>query len=152
MNELKVELFLSKDIEEAYTEIYTDKLTDNIQKAIEILEDDEYNDKPSLLAVSNGQDISLLDYSDIYMIRIENKQVVVYTQKDEYTSKKPLYQLEDILDSSFVRISKTTIINIHKINRVAPSFRGMMFVELKNDLKDTISRKYLPTFKQSLDL
>ncbi|MDO5826495.1 MAG: hypothetical protein BZ137_01440 [Methanosphaera sp. rholeuAM130] len=149
---MKVELFLSKDIKEAYSQIHTDKITDNIQKAIELLEDDEYSDKPSLLAVSNGQDISLLDYGDIYMIRVENKQVIVYTQKDDYTTKKPLYQLEDILDSSFVRISKTTIINIHKINRVAPSFRGMMFVELKNDLKDTISRKYLPTFKESLDI
>lgn len=149
---MKVELFFSKDIKDAYTEIYTDKITANIQKAIELLEDDEHIDKPSLLAVGNGQDISLLDYNDIYMIRVENKQVVVYTENNNYTSKKPLYQLDNLLDSSFVRISKTSIINIHKINRVAPSLRGMMFVELKNDLKDTISRKYLPLFKESLDI
>ena len=149
---MKVELFLSKDIKEAYSEIHTDKITDNIKEAISLLEDDEYSNKPTLLAVSNGDDITFLDYSDIYMIRVENKQVIVYTKNDDFTSKKPLYQLEEILDSSFVRISKSTIININKINRVTPSFRGMMFVELKNELKDTISRKYLPIFKESLDI
>ena len=56
------------------------------------------------------------------------------------------------LDSNFVRVSKSTIVNLRKIKRVAPSLRGMMFIELKNGLKDNISRKYLPEFKKALDL
>lgn len=60
--------------------------------------------------------------------------------------------MEETLSGDFVRISKTTIVNIKKIERVAPSLRGMMFIELKNGLKDNISRKYLPDFKNALDL
>ena len=71
---------------------------------------------------------------------------------DEYVVKKALYQVEESLDQSFVRISKTTIINIKKIDRVAPSLKGMMFIMLKNGLKDNISRKYLPEFKEALGL
>ena len=66
--------------------------------------------------------------------------------------KKPLYQIEENLDSNFVRVSKTTLVNLRKIKRVAPSLKGMMFIELKNGLKDNISRKYLPGFKEALDL
>lgn len=66
--------------------------------------------------------------------------------------KKALYQVEESLNGDFVRISKTTIVNLKKIKRVAPSLKGMMFIELKNGLKDNISRKYLPDFKQALDL
>lgn len=86
------------------------------------------------------------------MIRVEDKSVKVYTQDDEYVVKKALYQVEESLDESFVRISKTTVINIKKIDRVAPSLKGMMFIMMKNGLKDNISRKYLPEFKEALGL
>ena len=156
-NFMKVNLFVSKDLEEPYAEIYTDALTDNIQKAMVLLEnEDEYEEEGigdnSILAVKKGQDIVLLDFEDIFMIRVEEKQTKVYTEDRDYLVKKPLYQIEENLDSNFVRVSKTTIVNLRKIKRVAPSLRGMMFIELKNGLKDNISRKYLSDFKEALDL
>ena len=153
---MKVNLFVSKDLEEPYAEIYADALTDNIQKAMVLLEnEDEYEEEigdNSILAVKKGQDIVLLDFEDIFMIRVEDKQNKVYTEDKDYLVKKPLYQIEENLDSNFVRVSKTTIVNLRKIKRVAPSLRGMMFIELKNGLKDNISRKYLSDFKEALDL
>lgn len=146
---MKVNLFVSRDIEEPHADIHTNELTNNITKAISILESDESNE---MLAVKNGSDIALLELSEIYMIRVENKQVKVYLEKTDHVTKKPLYQVEESLSSDFVRISKTTIVNIRKIQRVAPSLKGLMFIELKNGLKDNISRKYLPEFKRALDL
>lgn len=146
---MKVDLFFSRDISEPHAEIHTNELTDNIQQAIALLEDDS---KMDMLAVKKGKDISFLDFDEIFMIRVEDKQVIVYTQEDKYSIKKALYQVEESLNPSFVRISKTTIVNIKKIDRVAPSLRGMMFIMLKNGLKDNISRKYLPEFKKALDL
>ena len=86
------------------------------------------------------------------MLRVENKKVTAYTQNNDYSIKKPLYQIEELLNNNFIRISKTTIVNLRKIERVAPSLKGMMFIQLKNGLKDNISRKYLPDFKKALDL
>ena len=151
---MKVQLFVSKDYEEAYAEIYTDVLTDNIQKAMHLLEEDEFEDEMenTILAVKNGEDIVLLDFDDIFMVRVEEKQTKVYNEKEEFLIKKPLYKIEDSLDSNFLRISKSTIVNLRKIKWVAPSFSGMMFIELKNGLKDNISRKYLSDFKQALGL
>ena len=156
---MKVQLFVSKDLEEPYAEIYTDVLTDNSQKAMVLLENENeeedkegINDNNSILAVKKGQDIVLLDFEDIFLIRVEDKQTKVFTENKDYLKKKPLYQIEENLDSNFVRVSKTTIVNLRKIKRVAPSLRGMMFIELKNGLKDNISRKYLSDFKNALDL
>ncbi|MDO5823374.1 LytTR family DNA-binding domain-containing protein [Methanobrevibacter sp.] len=146
---MKVNLFVSRDIEEPHADIHTDELTDNITKAMSILESDESSE---MLAVRKGLDIALLEFNEVYMLKVENKQVNVYTESGEYFIKKPLYQVEETLTGDFVRISKTTIINLKKIGRVAPSLKGMMFIELKNGLKDNISRKYLPGFKQALDL
>ena len=122
---MKVNLFVSRDITEPHADIHTNELTGNV---------------------------ALLELGEIYMFRVEDKQVNVYTQNNSYVIKKALYQVEDSLNGDFVRISKTTIVNLKKIKRVAPSLRGMMFIELKNGLKDNISRKYLPDFKQALDL
>ena len=146
---MKVNLFVSRDIKEPYADIHTNELTENVTKAISILENDDSSD---MLAVKRGSDIALLELSEIFMLRVEDKQVKVYTNNDEYLIKKPLYQVEENLSSDFVRISKTTIVNLKKIERVAPSLKGMMFIQLKNGLKDNISRKYLPEFKQALDL
>jgi len=37
---MKVNLFFSKDVEEPHADIHTNELTDNIQKAINLLEDE----------------------------------------------------------------------------------------------------------------
>ena len=153
---MKVDLFISRDIEEPYAEIHSDSLTSNIQKAMDLLENDDIEigeeESNSILAVKKGSDIVLLDFEDIFMIRVEDKQTKVFTEDNDYLVKKPLYQIEDNLDSNFVRVSKATIVNLRKIKRVAPSLRGMTFIELKNGLKDNISRKYLSDFKDALDL
>ena len=146
---MKVNLFVSRDIEEPYADIHTNELTDNVSRAVSILESDESSD---MVAVKKGSDIALLQLDEIFMFRVEDKQVKVYTDSSEYLIKKPLYQVEETLSADFVRISKTTIVNLKKIERVAPSLKGMMFIQLKNGLKDNISRKYLPDFKNALDL
>lgn len=146
---MKVNLFVSRDVEEPYADIHTDELTDNIKKAMSILESE---DSKEMLAVKKGSDIALLEFEEIFMIRVEDRRVNVYTNQNQYLIKKPLYQLEGDLPAEFIRISKTTIVNMKRIQRVAPSLKGMMFIELKNGLKDNISRKYLPDFKKALDL
>ena len=146
---MKVNLFVSRDIEHPHADIHTNELTDNITKAINILESEDQNE---MLAVKNGSDITLLELQDIFMFRVEDKQVKVFAENNEYTVKKPLYQVEENLTKDFVRISKTTIVNLKKIERVAPSLKGMMFIQLKNGLKDNISRKYFEDFKKALDL
>jgi len=146
---MKVNLFVSRDIDQPHADIHTNELTENISKAINILESEEQNE---MLAVKDGSDITLLELKDILMFRVEDKKVLVYTEDNDYLIKKPLYKVEDSLSSDFVRISKTTIVNLKMVRRVAPSLRGMMFIELKNGLKDNISRKYLPDFKRALDL
>ena len=82
---MKVNLFVSRDIKEPYADIHTNELTDNVTKAISILESDDVNE---ILAVKKGSDIALLEFGDVYMLRVENKQVNVYTENNEYLIKK----------------------------------------------------------------
>ena len=103
---MKVNLFVSRDIDQPHADIHTNELTDNISKAINILESE---DQSEMLAVKKGSDITLLELKDIFMFRVEERQVKVFTENSEYMVKKPLYQVEEGLTNDFVRISKTTI-------------------------------------------
>jgi len=49
---MKVNLFVSRDIEDPHADIHTNELTDKVSKAISILESDESND---MIAVKRDQ-------------------------------------------------------------------------------------------------
>lgn len=144
---MKVEIQISADIEEPYAVIYSNKITDEVQRIF-----DQIQACGNVITVIDNEQIIILQPSEIYMLRMENEQLIVYCQQKKYVSNKRLYEMEKLLGSRFMRISKSTIINLRKVNSVEPSFNGTMLVVLKNGNKDYISRKYLPEFKKYLGL
>ena len=144
---MKVKLRISDEIQEPYAVIYSDSLTDEISRAVMFLE----NTGKLITAEENGR-ILILQPEEIFMVRIENERTIIYCQKDKYLSSKRLYQLEEQLGKGFMKISKSTVINLSHIKCVEPSFKGMMNLVMKNGCKDYISRKYLPNFKKYLGI
>ncbi len=143
---MRVELKISSEISEPYAVIYASSVTEDVKNAISFFEKEN-----PYITVSDNERITVLQPEDIFMVRVENDHTVVYCEKKRYKSSKRLYQLEKELGKNFMRISKSTIINLRQIYCVEPSF-GMMCIVLKNGSKDCISRKYLPDFKKYLGL
>lgn len=144
---MKVELKISEDTKEPYVVIFTNSITEEIQKIIATFEMHE-----KVISANDNERIIVLRPEEIYMVRIEQKEVVIYCESKKYTINKRLYELEDQLGKDFMRISKSTIINLKKIDCVEPSFNGMMYLLMKNGCKDYISRNYLPQFKKYLGI
>ena len=128
--------------------IHTDEITDEIQSLIKILK----NESRHVLTLKDGDKFSVLSLNDIYIACVEEKDVVVYCKDKKYISKKRLYELEESLGNDFLRISKSTIINLNHVKNVVPSFKGVMYLNMKNGSSGIISRKYLPEFKRRLGL
>ena len=146
-DKLKVELKISKEVKEPYAVIYSDSLTDEITSAVMYLEN-----TGKIITVEDNGRIVILQPSEIYMVRVENERTVIYGENKKFLSPKRLYQLEQQLGNGFMKISKSTVINLSHIKCVEPSFKGMMSLVMKNGLKDWISRKYLPDFKKYLGI
>ncbi len=146
---MKVELIISDEFLEESATLKSNKLSENIQKAVNFLEN---LDKRDVIAVKKDDKTLFLNFDEIYMIKTEEGKMKVYSENKVFTTKKRLYELENILDDSFIRISKSAIVNINKIDYIAPSLKGMMFINLKNGLKDNISRNYLQNFKHRLGM
>ncbi len=104
------------------------------------------------LSLYKNSTIVLQDYSDILYFESVDDRVFAYTENQVYESRQKLYQLENELPSNFLRASKAVIVNINKIENLAPDFSGRIEAALTNDCKVIFSRMYVPVLKKHLGL
>ena len=145
---MKVNIDISAEYKEPYAVIHTDKVTDEIRRIVDLFSSNE----TPVTALQNEDEIVVLKPQEIYMVRIEGGDTVIYGEKQKYRSRKRLYELADVLGKQFMQISKTTLINLSYIDSIEPGFSGTMLMKMKNGNKDYVSRKYLPEFKNYLGL
>ncbi|MBP5261235.1 MAG: LytTR family transcriptional regulator DNA-binding domain-containing protein [Clostridiales bacterium] len=87
--------------------------------------------------------------SDIFYIESVDNRTFIYTSNDTYAASMKLYEFEDLLKMrSFLRISKSTVLNIMKVESVKPALNGRFLCRLKNGEEVIISRKYVSDFRE----
>ena len=98
-------------------------------------------------------EIHLIEPSEVYYFEYVDQKVFAYCKANVYEIKKKLYELEEILPGAdFIRVSKSSILNLDKINSLAPAFGGRFEANLKNGEKIIISRQYVNALKEALGL
>ncbi len=145
---MKVSIDISTEYKDPFAVIHTDKVTDEVQRAVDLLGSNEM----PVTAFRNEEDIVVLKPEEIYMVRVEDGDTIIYGAKTQYRSRRRLYELSSQLGSKFMQISKTTLINLSYMDSIEPGFSGTLLLKLKNGNKDYVSRKYLPEFKRYLGL
>ena len=145
---MKVRVDISPEYKEPYAVIHTDAVTDEIQRMIDAFGASETPITP----LQNEEDIIILRPADIYMVRVESGDTIIYGEKNTYRSRKRLYELASQLGKGFMQISKTTLINLSYMDHIEPGFSGTLLLKLKNGSKDYVSRTYLREFKKYLGL
>ena len=145
---MKVNIDISSEYKDPYAVIYTAKVTDEISRMVDIFS----NCETPVTALLNEEDIVILQPSDIYMVRVEDGDTIIYGARQQYRSRKRLYELSQQLGKQFMQISKTTLINLSYMDCIEPGFSGTMLLKLKNGNKDYVSRKFLPEFKKYLGI
>lgn len=96
--------------------------------------------------------IIVMHEPDVIMIRVENSRVIIHSDKGECVSYKRLMDFDNPQFASFVRISKSAIVNLNRIVRVDPGFGGSMSVKMDDGSVEWISRRCLSTFKKRLGM
>ena len=145
---MKINVDISSEYKEPYAVIYTNEVTEDIQRIIDTFGSKEI---PVIALQSNG-DMVILQPSEIYMVRVENGETKIYTEKKIYRSRKRLYEVGQQLGTQFMQISKSTLVNLYYMDSIEPGFSGTLLLKLKNGCKDYVSRTYLPEFKKYLGL
>lgn len=148
---MKVECKISEEYKDPYAVLYINRMTEAVAEIISVLEKENANSRT--LTATQERKTYFIKQEDITLVRTEGRDIVCYDKlKNRYLLDKPLYELENILNIQFVRISKSAIVNINQINHVEASFNGTMELVMKNGVTDYISRSFRKSFKERLGL
>ena len=100
---------MTETAKEPYAVIFTNEMTEAVRQAAAILEGAVSN---KAITVTDNERIFVLRPEELYMLRVENERAAVYTRTKRFDSGRRLYEFEDMLGVSFMRISKSVLINL----------------------------------------
>lgn len=115
---MKIKMEIEEGLKEDEVLIRCRELTEqvaNIQKAVS-----EIVNVSRRLTFNKGNTEYYLSLDEILFFETDNATINAHTKNDIYQTRYKLYELEEILPGSFMRISKSAIVNtghIYSINR-----------------------------------
>ena len=143
---MKLEVRKIPETEPEMVEIRYHWITDEVQEIISFVK----SRQGQLSALQDGKRYEVL-VADLFYAESVDDRVFLYTAADSYEIRMKLYELEDLLKNrSFLRISKSMLVNLMKISSVRPALNGRFSAGLKNGEEIIISRKYVPELKRIL--
>lgn len=88
----------------------------------------------------------------ILFFETEGTQVLAHTEKEIFETRKKLYELEDILGSAFLRISKSAIVNLDKIYSIRRNLTASSEISFRGTHKQIyVSRAYYKVLKEKIE-
>jgi DNA-binding LytR/AlgR family response regulator len=104
------------------------------------------------LHVVKGETSYFLKLDEILFLETDQTAVAVHTVNQIYETKQRLYELEELLPGSFMRVSKSTIINTDKIRAIRKNITGASEVEFSGSNKKAfVSRNYFRALMHKIE-
>jgi len=111
----------------------------------EVKAETKYLDR--LIVKTEGR-IFFIKTDEITWIGAAGNYVSLHVSKDEHLVRDTMHGMENKLDpNKFIRIHRSTIVNLERIKEIQPWFNGEYLVILNDDTRLTMSRKYRERFK-----
>lgn len=89
---------------------------------------------------------------DVLFFETEGERIYAHTVNDAYLVKYRLYELEGILSRHFVRVAKSTIVNIMQVYSVTRNLTASSLINFIDSHKHVYaSRSYYRELRQRLD-
>jgi DNA-binding LytR/AlgR family response regulator len=92
-----------------------------------------------------------ISISDIFYIESVDNKAFIYTKSKVYETRQKLYELEEMLSKKhFLRVSKSTLLNLMKVSAIKPALNSRFTAVLQSGEQVVITRKYVPELKKAL--
>lgn len=97
-------------------------------------------------------DIKMLSISEIECITVlDSKTYAIDHKCHRYRLKQRLYELEDILPSSFIRINKSSLANEKALDRFTVTYAGSVDAVFKCGYREYVSRRCFAQIKRRFE-
>lgn len=148
-HEMRVTIEVDEELAEESVVIRCKKLDERILRIQQALTEQASSDLTILLHKNEKEYYMPLE--KILFFETENKEIRAHTKKDIYETQYKLYELEEILPGYFMRISKSTIVNINHIYSITKNITASSVVEFSECHKQVyVSRNYYKALVERL--
>ncbi len=146
---MKVTIEVDEDLVEESVVIKCKKLDERILRIQQALTEQASRDLTILLQKNEKEYYMPLER--IVFFETENKEIRAHTKNDIYETQYKLYELEEILPGYFMRISKSTIVNLNHIYSITKNITASSVVEFSECHKQVyVSRNYYKALVERL--
>ena len=147
---MKVQIDIDEELLENTVIIRCNKLDEKIQKMQAMLMDLIKESKYLVLYNENTECYVSLD--NILFFETADNCICAHTVDNIYQTRYRLYELEEILPGCFMRVSKSTILNLNHIYAITRNITASSIVQFMNSHKQVyVSRYYYKPLKCRLE-
>ena len=127
-------------------EIHCHKISDEVREIVAFVK----SRQGQLTGIADERQYEI-SISDIFYIESVDNKAFIYTKSKVYETRQKLYELEEILkEKRFLRVSKSTLLNLMKVSAIKPALNSRFTAELFSGEQVVITRKYVPELKKAL--
>jgi DNA-binding LytR/AlgR family response regulator len=138
---VKIRIEVDGDLPEDEVTIRCGRVDDTIRKIHQFILDQAQADERITFYKDNQEFYFPLDM--VLFFETEGEYIYAHTAEDAYRIKYRLYELEERLPKSFVRASKSTIVNIRRIISVTRNLTAASLIQFTGSHKKIyVSRHY----------
>ncbi len=102
------------------------------------------------IVIGNGKNNTVVEVNDIYRITAETPYISIQLEGKKYLHKETLKSISSQLDNKlFVRVHKSTIVNLDKVVSLKSRLNGDYDILLENGIELRLSRTYAANFKNN---
>jgi DNA-binding LytR/AlgR family response regulator len=139
---LKVNEYLQEDISEDRIDYYYRKKTEEVNDILGLLR--KYNHR--LIGKSDNTEV-IFSLNDVYYFESVDKKTFAYLENTVFKVEIRLSDFEKAyFELGFVRVNKSTVLNIYKINSLKTDLNMRVIALLDNGEKVQINRSYKSKF------
>ncbi len=147
---MKVTIEIVEGLEEEEAVIRCGSLNDSIVSLQNYLS--KQNDGKRCLALTDGGTDFFIPMEEICFFETEGREVRAHTPEKLFLCDYKLYELEEMLPGSFMRISKSAIANLDHIYSITRNLTASSVIEFKGSRKKTmVSRGYYKLLLERLN-
>lgn len=146
---MRIRIELDSQIKESEVIIKCSELSEEVIRIQKVISELIAEKREMIFYKENTEYYICID--DVLFFETEESSIYAHTLSELYQVKYKLYELEEILPKNFVRVSKSTILNINHIYSITRNITSSSLVEFKNTHKKVyVSRYYYKVLKLKL--
>ena len=146
---MKVRIEIDEGLAEETVVIHCRELDEKILRLQRMLQE---NTDERQLMLRKGNTEYYQPLSSILFFETENKEIRAHTREDMFETPYKLYQLEELLPGNFMRVSKSTIVNLNKVYSITRDLGSLGMIAFRACHKKVyVSRHYYKALMERLN-